>query len=169
MKWNPHREHLFFFCKVVDMFWKEVLSWISLYNYEVKDISFLDVFFGKFDMNKDFIVINHILQLAKFFIYRCKEHRTYSSFDVFKAKLRVNDKLKLYIASKNDVLSKHYAKWDSFNYFCFFLIPLSNTLQISTILASIYSYIQFCIVNFSIAAFLFSLVFCMFCFVFFFL
>ena len=99
------------------MFWnsKEVLSWISLYNYEVKDVqSFLDVFFGKFYMDKDFMEINHILLLAKFFIYRCKVDRTYPSFDVLEAKLRVTDRLKHYIASKNDVLSKHYVKWDSF-------------------------------------------------------
>ena len=107
-------EHLFYFCNEVDTLWKEVLSWISIYSNEVKDITFLDIFFGKFDIDKDFTVINHILLLGKFFIYRCKLDRIFPLFDVFKAKLTATYKLELYIARKNDVLSKHYAKWNSF-------------------------------------------------------
>ena len=37
------------------------------------------VFFGKFNINKDFMVINYILLLAKLLIYRCKVDRTYPS------------------------------------------------------------------------------------------
>lgn len=51
------------------MFWEEVLLWIALYSNEVRDISFPDIFFGKFNTDKDFMIINHILLLAKFFIY----------------------------------------------------------------------------------------------------
>ena len=51
------------------MFWEEVLSWIALCSNEVKVISFPGVFFGKFNTDKDFTIINHILLLAKFFIY----------------------------------------------------------------------------------------------------
>ena len=51
------------------MFWEEVLSWIALCSNEVKVISFQHVFFGKFNTDKDFTIINHILLLAKFFIY----------------------------------------------------------------------------------------------------
>ena len=46
------------------------------------------------------------------------------SLDVFTAKLKATYKLELYVARKNDVLSKHYHKndkWDTS------LIPLSNT------------------------------------------
>jgi len=75
-------EHLFFFCKVADMFWKEVLSWIALSSNEVKDIS--DVSFGKFNINKDFIIINHVLLLAKFFIYRYKLDKKEPSLDVLR-------------------------------------------------------------------------------------
>ena len=51
------------------MFWKEVLSWIAIYSNEVKDITFLDVFFGTFDIDKDLTVINHVLLFGIFFIY----------------------------------------------------------------------------------------------------
>ena len=81
---------------------------------EVKDISFPDVFFGKFNINKDFMIINHILLLAQFYSNRCKLDKKEPSLDVFKAKLKASYKLELYVARKNDVLAKHYVKWDAF-------------------------------------------------------
>jgi len=66
------------------MFWKEVLSWIALYSNEVKDISFQDVFLGKFNINKDLSIINHILLLANFFIYRCKLDKKGPPLDVLR-------------------------------------------------------------------------------------
>ena len=76
-------EHLLFYCKIVDLFWKEVLSWIAIYKDEVVEISLIHVLFGKFDIDKDFKAINHILLLAKFYIYRCKLDKINLSIDVF--------------------------------------------------------------------------------------
>ena len=70
----------------------------------------MNVFFGKFDIDKDLTVISHILLLEKIFIYRCKLDKISSLLDVFKTKLTATYKLELYIARKNDVLSKHYGK-----------------------------------------------------------
>ena len=61
-------EHLLFFCKIIEFFWKEVLSWLAILINEIVDFSLIDVLFGKFDIDEDFIVINHILLLAKFYI-----------------------------------------------------------------------------------------------------
>ena len=61
-----------FFCKttafVTDFLWKEVLSWLAILKKERVDFSLIDVLFGKFDIDEDFIVINHILLPAKFYI-----------------------------------------------------------------------------------------------------
>ena len=78
------------------------------------DISFHNVFYGKFNIHKDFIIINQILLLGKFYSYRCKLDKKEPSLDVFKVKLKATYKLELYVANKNGVLSKHYAKWDAF-------------------------------------------------------
>ena len=53
-------EHLLFYCKIVDLFWKEVLSWIAIYKDEVVEISLIDILFGKFDIDKDFKAIIYI-------------------------------------------------------------------------------------------------------------
>jgi len=162
-------EHLFFFCKVVDMFWKEVLSWIALYSNEVMDISFSDVFFGKFNVNKDFMIISRILLLAKFFIYRCKLAKKKPSLDVFKAKLKATYKLEPYVARKNDVLSRHYVKWDAFisilskslfpiHYLVNTILPLNT--QYTQYLNIDRYFLNFCIAYFSILAFYSFLIQC---------
>ena len=78
------------------------------------EISLIDVLFGKFNIGKDFMVINHILLLAKNFLYRCKLGKTNPSLDVFKAKLRATYNLEFLIARTNGALLKHYTKWDPF-------------------------------------------------------
>ena len=61
-------EDIFFLLQSsVCVFWKEILSWTARYNKDVNDISLPDVLFGKFNSSKDFMIINHILLLAKFF------------------------------------------------------------------------------------------------------
>ena len=57
-------EHLFFSCKISSDFWKHVL---------VGTIDESDLILGKFDIVNDFILINHILLIGKYYIYsrRC--------------------------------------------------------------------------------------------------
>ena len=66
-----------------------MLSWLAILNNEIVDFSLIDVLFGKFDIEEDFIVINHIVLLAKFYIYRSKLDNSKPYLEVFKAKLKV--------------------------------------------------------------------------------
>ena len=95
-------EHLLYFCKSSTFFWKELLSWLAD----------LDILFGKFDLDKDFFLVNHIILLAKYFIYKCKFSKASPSLTVFKAKLKATHKLELYIAKKSGILINHYKTWD---------------------------------------------------------
>ena len=76
--------------------------------------SLIDVLFGKFDIDEDFIVINHIILLAKFYIYRSKLDNTKPSLEVFKAKLKATLNIEFVIAKRNGKLAQHYKKWESF-------------------------------------------------------
>lgn len=91
-----------------------MLSWLAIHKNKVVDFSLIDVLFGKFDIDKDFIAINHILFLAKFYICRCKLDNTKPSVDVFKAKLKATLHIKFLIAKRNGKLVQHYKKLDSF-------------------------------------------------------
>ena len=49
-----------------------MLSWLAILNNEIVDFSLIGVLCGKFDIEEEFIVINHIFLLGKFYIYRSK-------------------------------------------------------------------------------------------------
>ena len=66
----------------------------------VLNASLLDILFGKFDLEKDFLLVNHILLLAKYFIYKYKLSKVIPLLLVFKAKLKATYKVELYIMRK---------------------------------------------------------------------
>ena len=107
-------EHLLYFCKSSSFFWKELLSWIAVEANIVLNASLLDILFGKFDLETDFLLVNHILLLAKYFIYKCKLSKVIPSLSVFKAKLKATYKVELFIAKEKGILLNHYKKWDNF-------------------------------------------------------
>jgi len=107
-------EHLLYFCKASTFFWKELLSWIAVEANIVLNASLLDILFGKFDLEKDFLLMNHILLLAKYFIYKCKLSKVIPSLLVFKATLKATYTVELYIAKEKGFLPNHYKKWDNF-------------------------------------------------------
>ena len=58
--------------------------------------SLLEVRFGNFDLEKDFLLLIHILLLAKYFIYKCELSTVLPSLLVFKARLKATYKLIIY-------------------------------------------------------------------------
>ena len=80
----------------------------------VLNASLLDILFGKFDLEKDFLLVNHIFLLAKYFIYKYKLHKVIPKLLVFKVKLKATYKVELYIAKEKGILQNHYRKWENF-------------------------------------------------------
>ena len=62
-------EHLLFSCRISSDFWKHVLSCLRDNDAHVETINESDVLFEKFDIVEDYILINHILLLGKYYIY----------------------------------------------------------------------------------------------------
>lgn len=94
-------EYLLFFCKIIEFFWKEVLLWLVIFNNEIVDFLFIDVLFGKFDIDEDFIVINYIFLFVKFYIYRFKFDNIKLFLEVFKVKLKVIFNIEFLIVKRN--------------------------------------------------------------------
>ena len=63
-----------------------------------------------------FIFLLFFLLKIPLLIYRFKldNKKKEPSLEVLKTKMKGSYKLELYVARKNGVLSKHYAKWDAF-------------------------------------------------------
>ena len=66
----------------------------------------------EFDLNNNFLLVNHVILLAKVFIYQCKYCNVTPSLIVFKAKLKATYRLELFIAKRNGRLLNHYKKWN---------------------------------------------------------
>ena len=118
-----------YFCKSSSFFWKELLSLIAVEANIVLNASLRDILFWKFDLEKDFLLVNRILLLAKHFIYKSKLSKVIPSLLVFKAKLKATYKVELYIAKQKGILCNHYRKWDNFLSWlswCFIYICTSN-------------------------------------------
>ena len=68
--------------------------------------------FGKFDIVEDYILINHILLLGKYYIYCRKCHNSLPSIRGFIARARRVFNIELHIAREKNKLLFHFQKWE---------------------------------------------------------
>ena len=106
-------EHLLFSCRISSDFWKHVLSWLRDNDVHVEAINKSNVIFEKFDIVEDCILINHILLLAKYYIYCRKCHNNVvPSIRGFIARTRRVFNTELHIAREKNKLLFHFQKWE---------------------------------------------------------
>ena len=65
-------EHLSYNCEVTRSFWVALRSWLMECNINLEPLSFFNVLFCIFNAGEDFVIVNHLILVAKFYIYRCK-------------------------------------------------------------------------------------------------
>ena len=86
--------------------------WVRDNSVHVETINESDVIFGKFDIVDDYILINHILLLAKYYIY-CRCHNSVPSIRGFIARARRVFNIEQHIArEKIKLLYFHFQKWE---------------------------------------------------------
>ena len=105
-------EHLLFSWKISSVFWKHVLSWLRDKNIVVENLKEEDIIFGKFDVGDDFLLVNHILLLGKYYIYSQKCQKGIPSLQGLIAKTRRVYNIELHIARERSTLNKHLSKWE---------------------------------------------------------
>ena len=105
-------EHLLFSCRITSNLWKHVLSWLRDNDVHVGIINELDIIFGKFDIVKDYILINHILLLGKYYIYYRKCQNSIPTLSGFIARTRRVFNIELHISREKNKLLFHLQKWE---------------------------------------------------------
>ena len=105
-------EHLLFHCAITKNFWLSFLSWISEQNISMETLTLIHILFGVFNDNEDFAILNHLILIAKYFIYICKLNKTKPTLRVFIEKIKLVYHIEKKIAKRNDQLQKHYKKWE---------------------------------------------------------
>ena len=81
-------------------------------NIIVENLKEEDIIFRKFDVGDDFLLVNHILLLGKYYIYSQKCKKGMPSLQGFIARTRCVYNIELYIARNRGTLNKHLSKWE---------------------------------------------------------
>ena len=105
-------EHLLFLCKVSSDFWKHVLSWLRDNNISIMSLDVTDVIFGKFDIKEDFLLLNHLLLLGKYYLYVRKCNSSFPSLAGFIVRTRRVHTIELHNVRERGKLTLHLKKWE---------------------------------------------------------
>ena len=93
------------------MFWRAFCTWLAECKIGIESLNILNVLFGVYKKGEDFKILNHLILLAKFYIYKCKLSGVNPLLQVFKVKTKAVHQIKRKIAAKRDKLKKHNETW----------------------------------------------------------
>ena len=105
-------EHLLYYCDVTKTFWEAFCSWLGEFKINSHPFTITEILFGVFDVEDDWIILNHLILIAKYYIYTCKLKKVNPSLQVCKAKIRAVYQVEKKIATRRNKLTKHYGKWE---------------------------------------------------------
>jgi len=105
-------KHLLLHCNITKNFWLAFSSWISKQNISMETLTLINILFGVLNDNGDFAILNHLILIPKYFIYKCKLNKTKPILRVFFEKIKLVYHIERKIAKRNDRLHKHYKKWE---------------------------------------------------------
>ena len=80
---------------------------------EVEHLSDKDMMFGILTC-EDELFINHILMVAKQYLYSCRQNKFLPSIKVFNSKIKLIYQLETMIAKSNNKLKAHNMKWGKY-------------------------------------------------------
>ena len=103
--------HLFLDCTTVKQFWSNFKSWINLTLNSNIPLSDHEICFGV-NPQKPKILVNHLILIAKHFIFRCKIYREcLPTFCDFLFVVQKTEEIEKSIAFQNGCMNKHSKKW----------------------------------------------------------
>jgi len=108
---NESLEHLFYNCPFVQPFWSSLRETLTNVYINMNVLSCEDIIFGVFNISEDSNIINHIILLAKQYIYYCKIKKILPMIKIFIKKIKRTSQTEYIIAKENNILNKHYEKW----------------------------------------------------------
>ena len=94
-------EHLLITCPFTNDFWLDFICWCRNVNIVLDGLSNVDKLFGIWN-REDFLLLNHLLIIAKKHIYECRKKSTCPSFRVFCKTLAYVYQLKSQVIKSNN-------------------------------------------------------------------
>ena len=91
-------------------FWSEIIKWLVDHKVKIENLSDKDILFGIIGC-EDEIFVNHILLLAKQYLYSCRQNKYPPSIRVLHSKINTVFLIETMIAKSNIKLETHNMKW----------------------------------------------------------
>ena len=107
--------HLFWECTIVQNLWSNLHNFFLSINNEFT-YSKETVFFGELKSNKDSYVVNYIIILMKYYIFKMKYRKIKPTFKIFKHFLLLRIQIEEEIALANDKIEQQKQKWSKISY-----------------------------------------------------
>ena len=97
-------------CHYSKNFWAEVIKWLENLDIKIKQLSDKDIMVGILKC-EDELFVNHILLVAKQYLYSCRQSKSLPSIRVLNSKITLIYQIKAMISKSNNKLSAHNKKW----------------------------------------------------------
>jgi len=104
-------EHLLITCPFTNDFWLDFTCWCRNVTIVSDGLSNIDKLFGIWKREEDFLLLNHLLIIAKKHIYECRKNNTRPSFRVCCKTLAYVYQLESQVMKSNNKESSHNLKW----------------------------------------------------------
>ena len=106
-------EYLFLSCHYTKNFWSEVIKWLVDHKVKIENLSDKDILFGITGC-EDEIFVNHILLLAKQYLYSCRQNKYPPSIRVLHSEINTVFLIETMIAKSNNTLETHNMEWSKY-------------------------------------------------------
>ena len=100
-------EHLFVSCSIITTLWNDLICWCRGKSIQIDSLCALDILFSLWKRKDDFLLLNHVIIIAKQYIYYCRNNVLNPSFSVLLSKIDSVYDIESRIASLNNKLSIH--------------------------------------------------------------
>ena len=102
-------EHLITSCHYSN----EVIKWFDKQGIKIAHLSDKDIMFGILRCD-DELFVNHVLLVAKQYLYYCRQKSSLPSIRVLDSKIKMIYQLETIIAKSNNKMSAHFIKWGKY-------------------------------------------------------
>ena len=104
----------FLYIVTIPSFWTEVIKWLGDQGVKIQRLSLKGTLFGIFSC-EDELYVNHILLLARQYLYSCRCNKKLPRIRIFITKINIAYQLETMIAKSNvERLPPHYSKWGKY-------------------------------------------------------
>ena len=93
------------------MLWKELIAWCNGRQIRVESLSAVNIIFGDWQRKDCFLLLNHIILIAKQYVYSCRSNSLKPLFHVLLQRVKFVYQLECKIAKWNNSWQVHSIKW----------------------------------------------------------